>query len=125
MTNTTTPGQPLGLGLSDQLGMLPTPPNEAGATMCTVRWMVETTAGWLGSWERGAFDAYIAAAVAAERARWESVVSNAVIELEALDDETADVQSKALRALMLPNVEANRAPVLRPDEATARRGRSG
>jgi hypothetical protein len=42
---------------------LPEPqrPNEDGQTMCAVRWIVETPAGWLGSWDREAFDAYVSA----------------------------------------------------------------
>jgi hypothetical protein len=41
--------------------------NDAGETMCIVRYMVETPGGWLGAWDEGAFAAYAAAAVAAVR----------------------------------------------------------
>ena len=33
-----------------------TAPNEEGATMCVVRWQVETPAGWVGSWDRDALE---------------------------------------------------------------------
>jgi len=42
--------------------------NDAGETMCIVRYMVETPAGWLGAWDEGAFASYATAAVKAERA---------------------------------------------------------
>lgn len=46
----------------------PKPPNDEGATLCTVRWMVTLPNGrWLGAWDRDAFDAYVAGRVAAER----------------------------------------------------------
>ena len=41
--------------------------------------------------------------VAAERERWVAVVTHAVTELEALDDETAQAQAAALRELIGPN----------------------
>lgn len=47
----------------------PQPPNESGETFCGVRWMVETPAGWLGSYDKEAFRAYGEACVAAERER--------------------------------------------------------
>jgi len=43
--------------------------NETGDTMCVVRWMAETPDGWLGAWDKEAFDAFIKDAVAAERER--------------------------------------------------------
>lgn len=43
--------------------------NDTGETVCFVRYMVETEAGWLGAWDESAFGAYAAAAVAAERER--------------------------------------------------------
>lgn len=49
--------------------LAPKPPNADGNAIVHVRWMVETPAGWLGAWDRSAFDAYISAAVAAERER--------------------------------------------------------
>ena len=45
----------------------------------------------------------IHSAVAAERERWVAVVTHAVKELEALDDETAQAQAAALRELLGPN----------------------
>ena len=33
--------------------------NEPGKTMCIVRYMVETDAGWLGAWDEAAFEAYV------------------------------------------------------------------
>ena len=42
-------------------------------------------------------------AVSAERERWVAVVTHAVTELEALDDETAQAQAAALRELLGPN----------------------
>ncbi len=38
---------------------VPILPNEAGETVCHVRWMVETPKGWLGAWDREAFDSYL------------------------------------------------------------------
>lgn len=48
----------------------PEKPNEAGDTPCVVRWMVETPDGWLGAWDKGAFDAYASAAITKERERF-------------------------------------------------------
>lgn len=45
--------------------MTPKRPNEAGETSCVVRWMVETPAGWLGAYDREAFDAF--------RAGWQPI----------------------------------------------------
>ena len=42
----------------------PTQINPDGPTPCLIRWMVETEAGWLGAWDREAFDAYAAARIA-------------------------------------------------------------
>ena len=41
--------------------LTPQRPNAEGETECRVRWMVETPAGWLGAWDIGAFEAYLAA----------------------------------------------------------------
>lgn len=50
--------------------MTPKPPNAEGQTMCIVRWMVVIPGhGWLGAFDRTAFDAYVTEAVAAERER--------------------------------------------------------
>jgi len=49
--------------------------NETGDTMCVVRWMAETPDGWLGAWDKEAFDAFIKDAVAAERERCAVVAS--------------------------------------------------
>lgn len=35
------------------------PPNESGSTLCTIRWMVETPNGWIGSWDREALEQFI------------------------------------------------------------------
>lgn len=32
------------------------PPNNSGATMCTVRWMAETPNGWVGAYDRAALE---------------------------------------------------------------------
>lgn len=32
----------------------PIPPNEAGTAPCIVKWMLETPAGWIGSWHKEA-----------------------------------------------------------------------
>ena len=85
-----------------ELALVPKRPNDEGEAICHVRWMVETPAGWLGAWDRQAFDAYVSEAVAAERERWTDVVAHAVSELEALDDETAQGQAEALRRLLMP-----------------------
>ena len=61
--------EPANARMSDVLDLVPKPPNADGSTMCTVRWMIETPGGWLGSWDRTAFDAYISAVVAAGRER--------------------------------------------------------
>jgi hypothetical protein len=45
--------------------MTPKRPNEAGETSCLVRWIVETPAGWLGAYDREAFDAF--------RAGWQPI----------------------------------------------------
>lgn len=45
----------------------PTQINPDGPTPCLIRWMVETEAGWLGAWDREAFDAYAAARIAKDR----------------------------------------------------------
>lgn len=42
----------------------PTQPDPDEPTPCLVRWMVETEAGWLGAWDREAFDAYAASCIA-------------------------------------------------------------
>ena len=84
-------------------GLVPKRPNDEGEAICHVRWMIETPAGWIGAWDRQAFDAYVSAAVAAERERWTDVVAHAVSEIEALDDETAQRQAEALRWLLPPN----------------------
>lgn len=36
----------------------PKAPNEEGSTQCVVRWMLETPGGWLGAYDKSAFDAY-------------------------------------------------------------------
>ena len=51
---------PAKVRLTDGLGPEPAPPNAEGATMCTVRWMVETENGWLGAYDKAAFRAYAA-----------------------------------------------------------------
>ena len=89
--------------MSEELDLVPKRPNDEGEAICHVRWMVETPAGWLGAWDHQAFDAYVSAAVAAERERWTDVVAHAVSELEALDDETAQCQVESLRHLLIPN----------------------
>lgn len=35
----------------------PKRPNESGSTLCEVRWLVETPAGWLGAYDTEAFEA--------------------------------------------------------------------
>ena len=86
-----------------ELALVPKRPNDEGEAICHVRWMVETLSGWLGAWDHQAFDAYVSAAVAAERERWTDVIAHAVSELEAIDDETAQCQAEALRRLLPPN----------------------
>ena len=76
MHETDTPAK---VALTDEVGLVPKPPNIEGETICHVRWMVETSAGWLGAWDRRAFDAYAAAAVAAERERWRDRVDRAPV----------------------------------------------
>ena len=53
----------------------PKRPNDAGVTPCSVQWVVETGAGWLGAWNREAFDAYADAKVAEERERLRAMVA--------------------------------------------------
>lgn len=67
----------VGLPLDARVGRLqPERVNStSGDTLCTVRWMVETPAGWLGAYNREAFDAYAAAAVDAERARCIAIIA--------------------------------------------------
>jgi hypothetical protein len=36
------------------------PPNPEGATQCIVRWMAETSAGWVGAWDREALERFTA-----------------------------------------------------------------
>lgn len=36
-------------------------PNEAGDTMCVVRWQIETPAGWVGSYDKAALEYLLAA----------------------------------------------------------------
>ena len=36
--------------------------NADGEAMCVVRWIVETPGGWLGAYDKEAFDAYASAA---------------------------------------------------------------
>ncbi len=36
-------------------------PNEAGNTMCIVRWQIETPAGWVGAWDKAALKYLLAA----------------------------------------------------------------
>lgn len=38
----------------------PKPPNKSGETQCTVRWIVETPSGWIGAWDKSAFDDFAA-----------------------------------------------------------------
>ena len=84
-------------------GLVPKRPNDEGEAICHVRWMVETPAGWLGAWDRQAFDAYVSAAVAAERERWTEVVAHAVSEIELVDDDTVQRQAESLRQMLIPN----------------------
>ena len=83
-------------------GLVPKRPNDEGEAICHVRWMVETPAGWLGAWDHQAFDAYVSAAVAAERARWTEVVAHAVSEIELVDDDTVQRQAESLRQMLMP-----------------------
>jgi len=57
----------------------------------------------------------IADAVALERERWSGIVSQAVSELEELDDETAQIQADALRVIL---GSAQTAPVAQPQPLT-------
>ena len=84
-------------------GLVPKRQNDEGEAICHVRWMVETPSSWIGAWDRQAFDAYVSAAVSAERERWTDVVAHAASGLEELDDETAQCQAEALRWLLPPN----------------------
>jgi hypothetical protein len=36
------------------------PPNPEGATQCIVRWLAETSAGWVGAWDREALERFTA-----------------------------------------------------------------
>lgn len=59
--------------MNSNLPPLPQPyqPNADGATLCTVRWMIDTPAGWIGAYDKETLIAYgaacAAAAMAAER----------------------------------------------------------
>jgi hypothetical protein len=76
----------------------PAPPNADGQTMCHVRWMVETPGGWLGSWDRGAFDAYRAPLVEEiEQLRQTLQLQQASYERERAIDEA---EIERLRALL-------------------------
>ncbi len=44
-------------------------PNESGSTQCIVRWMIETPAGWIGSYDKEALIAFAAEVRAEETAR--------------------------------------------------------
>lgn len=63
--------------MSSNLPQMPAPyqPNAEGATLCTVRWMIDTPAGWIGAYDKEALLAYGKACAAAEcadaeRYRW-------------------------------------------------------
>ena len=43
-------------------------PNESGSTQCIVRWLVDTPGGWIGAYDKEAFDAYKADAILAKLA---------------------------------------------------------
>ena len=58
--------------------LVPKRPNDEGEAICHVRWMIETPAGWLGAWDRQAFDAYVSAVVATERERGAQAARNAL-----------------------------------------------
>ena len=60
---------PVKVAASADLSLVPKPPNIEGQTLCHVRWIVKTPGGWLGAWDREAFEAYGAAAIAADRER--------------------------------------------------------
>ena len=49
--------------------------NESGETPCLIRWRVELPEGWLGAWDKEAFDAFVRHAVAAERADRDRVLA--------------------------------------------------
>lgn len=65
--------------------------NDTGDTMCIVRYMVDTEAGWLGAWDEAAFGAYVAAAVAAERERCADDLRCALEALDYCIDDSAEL----------------------------------
>lgn len=78
----------------------PVPPNQDGSTSCIVQWFIETSSGWLGAWDKGAFDAFASAIREQERAEWVSVVQHVIDELEPIDDETSQSCAATLRNLI-------------------------
>lgn len=104
--------QRLALNLSNELGLLPARwycvSRDGLATLClneaNAREMVAECAR---EYTRQApYRAVLMGDIAAERERWTDVVSHAVSELEALDDETAQCQANALRELLRLNANA-------------------
>ena len=76
----------------------PYAPNAEGATQCVVRWMVDTPAGWLGAYDKAAFDAYATQARAdlvAAIERKDALLRQA---LEALDAAGKYVQDASVTA---------------------------
>ena len=48
-----------GLEQPEQEPMQIKPPNQEGKTLCAVRWMAETPAGWVGAWDREALQQFV------------------------------------------------------------------
>ena len=77
----------------------PLPPNKEGATQCIVRWMVETPAGWLGAYNKEAFEAYATQARADLEAAMIEQLKTALTQLEAMVGEQEPVAWQSIESM--------------------------